>query len=86
MLQDSPWTVRLSVLTLAFTWGDRGCIVTAMSNTGLFVKLDPESFERLRQLSQAERRQPGDQAAILLRDALAVRLERDTEAPVAAAR
>jgi hypothetical protein len=53
-----------------------------MSNTGLYVKLDPQSFERLRELSQAERRQPGDQAAILLRDALA-QLERESEATLA---
>jgi hypothetical protein len=55
-----------------------------MSNNGLFVKLDPQSFERLRELSQAERRQPGDQAAILLRDALAQLVERDPETTLAA--
>lgn len=41
-----------------------------MSNTGLFVKLDPESFERLRKCAADDRRTPGDQAAVLLRQAL----------------
>jgi hypothetical protein len=41
-----------------------------MSNTGLYVKLDPESFERLRKRAAEDRRTPGDQAAVLLRKAL----------------
>lgn len=41
-----------------------------MANSALYVKLDKESFERLRRLSAEERRQPGDQAALLLRKAL----------------
>jgi hypothetical protein len=42
-----------------------------MANSALYVKLDQESFERLRRLSAEERRQPGDQAALLLRKILA---------------
>jgi hypothetical protein len=41
-----------------------------MSSTSLYVKLDPQSFERLRKVSLEDRRTMGDQAAILLRDAL----------------
>jgi len=41
-----------------------------MSSTSLYVKLDPQSFERLRRVSLEDRRTMGDQAAILLRDAL----------------
>jgi hypothetical protein len=41
-----------------------------MSSTSLYVKLDPQSFERLRKVSLKDRRTMGDQAAILLRDAL----------------
>jgi predicted DNA-binding protein len=41
-----------------------------MANSALYVKLDKETYERLRRLSAAERRQPGDQAALLLREVL----------------
>ena len=44
-------------------------IVDAMSNSSLYVKLDVQTFERLRELSKEERRAPGDQAAVLLRKA-----------------
>jgi hypothetical protein len=44
--------------------------VAAMSSTSLYVKLDPLSFERLRKKSTDDRRTMGDEAAILLRDAL----------------
>lgn len=55
-----------------------------MSNTGLYVKLDPESFERLRKWAAEDRRTPGDQAAVLLRKALE-QLERTAETASVAA-
>jgi hypothetical protein len=51
-----------------------------MANSALYVKLDQESFERLRRLSAEERRQPGDQAALLLRQILASLEQRETVA------
>jgi hypothetical protein len=36
----------------------------------IFVRLDPETAERLTRLAWAERRRPQDQAAIILRHAL----------------
>ena len=52
-----------------------------MSSTSLYVKLDPLSFERLRKRSAHEliRRTMGDEAAILLRDALEALEQQDTE-------
>jgi len=41
-----------------------------MANPGLFVKLDEETWERLRAASKEDRRQPGDEAAMLLRGLL----------------
>jgi predicted DNA-binding protein len=41
-----------------------------MANSALYVRLDKETYERLRRLSAEERRQIGDQAAVLLRKAL----------------
>jgi hypothetical protein len=41
-----------------------------MANSALYVKLDPESYERLRRLSAEQRRQMGDQAALLLKKVL----------------
>lgn len=55
-----------------------------MSNTALYVKLDPESFARLRKFAAEDRRTPGDQAAILLRKALE-QLERTTTETTSAA-
>jgi hypothetical protein len=54
-----------------------------MANSALYVKLDQESFERLRRLSAKERRQPSDQAALLLQHILAS-LEAGQSEPVAA--
>jgi hypothetical protein len=54
-----------------------------MANSALYVKLDQESFERLRRLSAEQRRQPGDQAALLLREILAQQ-EAESTADVAA--
>jgi hypothetical protein len=51
-----------------------------MSNTGLYVRLDPESFERLRRQAAEDRRTPGDQAAVLLRKALEAHEQRETVA------
>jgi hypothetical protein len=48
-----------------------------MANSALYVKLDQESFERLRRLSAEERRQPGDQAALLLQKLLLATSEAD---------
>jgi hypothetical protein len=50
-----------------------------MSSTSLYVKLDPQSFERLRKVSLEDRRTMGDQAAILLRDALDALEQQTTE-------
>ena len=50
-----------------------------MSSTSLYVKLDPQSFERLRKVSVDDRRTMGDQAAILLRDALEALEHQSTE-------
>ena len=41
-----------------------------MVNSALYVKLDKESYERLRRVSAEERRSPGDQAALMLRKLL----------------
>jgi hypothetical protein len=49
-----------------------------MSNSSLYVKLDVQTFERLRKVSAEERRAPGDQAAVLLRKALEA-VESDSE-------
>ena len=58
-------------------------IIGGMANSALYVKLDQESFERLRRVSAKERRQPGDQAALLLQQILAS-LEASQSEPVAA--
>ncbi|TAK26890.1 MAG: Arc family DNA binding domain-containing protein [Chloroflexota bacterium] len=43
----------------------------------LFVRLDPNDLERLRQRARSERRHPSDEAALLLSEALKRRDEND---------
>jgi hypothetical protein len=51
-----------------------------MSNPGLFVRLDPETFEELRKVAEEERRTQGDQAAVLIRTALDARKQNERAA------
>lgn len=52
-----------------------------MANSALYVKLDKETYDWLIDQSADQRRQPGDQAAILLRE---VREAQQAEQTVAA--
>ncbi|HET6320081.1 MAG TPA: hypothetical protein VFG86_26795 [Chloroflexota bacterium] len=55
-----------------------------MSNSSLYVKLDPQTFEWLQKTSKEERRAPGDQAAVLLRKVRET-IEAETEQQAVAA-
>jgi predicted DNA-binding protein len=51
-----------------------------MANSALYVRLDKETYERLRALSAEQRRQMGDQAAMLLREVLEAQQAQQTVA------